>query len=32
MEYQKIENVLNNGVAIDASNQPSNLEQKIWLK
>ena len=32
MEYQKIENVLDNGVAIDASNQPSKFRTKNWIK
>ena len=32
MEYQKIENVLNNGVAIDASNQPSKFRTKNLIK
>ena len=32
MEYQKIENVLENGVAFDALNQPSKFRTKNWIK
>ena len=31
MEYQKIINLLDNGVALNASNQPSKFRKKKWV-
>ena len=32
MEYQKIVNLLVNGVAFNASNQPSEFRTKSWVE
>ena len=32
MEYQKIANLLYNGVALNASNQPSKFRIKNWVE
>ena len=32
MEYQKIANLLNNRVAVNASNQPSKFRTKNWVE
>ena len=32
MEYQKIANLLDNGVALNTSNQPSEFRTKHWVE
>ena len=32
MEYQNITNLLDNGVALNASNQPSKFRTKNWIE
>ena len=32
MEYQKITNLLDNGVSLNASNQPSKFRTKNWVE